>query len=102
MKRSGMLVFFVAIPFGVLLGLVVPRWDRQSWYMPHMNPFGFWMGGAILVIALVVVLLVLPRTDASSSTMDAKRQLDLRFARGDITEAEYREIRAILKGGGDR
>jgi uncharacterized membrane protein len=34
--------------------------------------------------------------------MDAKRQLDLRFARGDITEAEYREIRAILKGGGDR
>ena len=63
----------------------------------------FWALFAVLVLALLVVGVVwLVRTLAgsgpSSSTSTARQELDLRYARGDLTREEYQQRRADLEG----
>jgi putative membrane protein len=63
----------------------------------------FWAIFAVLVLALLVVGVVwLVRTLASpspGSTSSARQELDLRYARGELTPEEYQQRRADLEGG---
>jgi putative membrane protein len=64
----------------------------------------FWAIFAVLVLALLVVGVVwLVRTLASpgpgSATSTARQELDLRYARGELTREEYQQRRADLEGG---
>jgi putative membrane protein len=63
----------------------------------------FWALFAVLVLALLVVGVVwLVRTLAgpgpSGSTSAARQELDLRYARGELTREEYQQRRADLEG----
>lgn len=102
MTRTGILVFFVAALLGALVVLLFRGWPNHVGYMPHMGFYGVWMIGALLISALVLILLVgTIRPNQQTTVLEAKRLLDQRLARGDITETEYRDIRTILKGGED-
>jgi putative membrane protein len=64
----------------------------------------FWAIFAVLVLALLVVGVVwLVRTLAGpspgSATSTARQELDLRYARGELTREEYQQRRADLEGG---
>jgi putative membrane protein len=64
----------------------------------------FWAIFAVLVLALLVVGVVwLVRTLASpgpgSATTSARQELDLRYARGELTREEYQQRRTDLEGG---
>jgi putative membrane protein len=63
----------------------------------------FWAIFAVLVLALLVVGVVwLVRTLTSpgpGSTSSARQELDLRYARGELTREEYQQRRADLEGG---
>jgi putative membrane protein len=64
----------------------------------------FWAIFAVLVLALLVVGVVwLVRTLASpgpgSATTSARQELDLRYARGELTPEEYQQRRTDLEGG---
>ena len=63
----------------------------------------FWALFAVLVLALLVVGVVwLVRTLAGpgpgGSTSAARQELDLRYARGELTREEYQQRRADLEG----
>ena len=63
----------------------------------------FWLIFALLVLALLVVGVVwLIRTLAGpgpgSATSAARQELDLRYARGELTREEYQQRRADLEG----
>jgi putative membrane protein len=61
----------------------------------------FWLIFAVLVLALLVVGVVwLVRTLAGpgSATSAARQELDLRYARGELTREEYQQRRADLEG----
>ena len=66
---------------------------------------GFWAIFALLVLALLVVGVVwLVRTlagpgPAGDATSTARQELDLRYARGELTREEYQQRRADLEGG---
>ena len=65
----------------------------------------FWLIFALLVLALLVVGVVwLVRTLAGPSpggaTSAARQELDLRYARGELTREEYQQRRADLEGRG--
>lgn len=62
----------------------------------------FWALFAVVVLALLVVGVVwLVRTLAGtgSATGTARQELDLRYARGELTREEYQQRRADLEGG---
>jgi putative membrane protein len=64
----------------------------------------FWAIFAVVVLALLVVGVVwLVRTLASpgsgGATSTARQELDLRYARGELTREEYQQRRADLEGG---
>jgi putative membrane protein len=64
----------------------------------------FWAIFALLVLALLVVGVIwLIRTLASpgpgSATSIARQELDLRYARGELTREEYQQRRVDLEGG---
>jgi putative membrane protein len=64
----------------------------------------FWAVFALLVLALLVVGVVwLVRTLAgagpASTLSTARQELDLRYARGELTREEYQQRRADLQGG---
>jgi putative membrane protein len=63
----------------------------------------FWAIFAVLVLALLVVGVVwLVRTLASpgpGATSSARQELDLRYARGELTREEYQLRRTDLEGG---
>jgi putative membrane protein len=63
----------------------------------------FWAIFALLVLALLVVGVIwLVRTLASpgpgSATSTARQELDLRYARGELTREEYQQRRVDLEG----
>jgi putative membrane protein len=64
----------------------------------------FWLIFAVVVLALLVVGVVwLVRTLAGpgpggSTTSAARQELDLRYARGELTREEYQQRRADLEG----
>jgi len=63
----------------------------------------FWVLFAVVVLALLVVGVVwLVRTLAGpgpgGSTSTARQELDLRYARGDLTREEYLQRRSDLEG----
>jgi putative membrane protein len=63
----------------------------------------FWLIFAVLVLALLVVGVVwLVRTLAGpgsgGATSAARQELDLRYARGELTREEYLQRRADLEG----
>jgi putative membrane protein len=62
-----------------------------------------WAIFAVLVLALLVVGVVwlvrtLARPSPDSTTSAARQELDLRYARGDLTREEYQQRRADLEG----
>jgi putative membrane protein len=64
----------------------------------------FWAIFALLVLALLVVGVVwlvrtLARSGPTSTTSTARQELDLRYARGELTREEYQQRRADLEGG---
>jgi putative membrane protein len=63
----------------------------------------FWALFAVLVLALLVVGVVwlvrtLPGPGPGGSTSAARQELDLRYARGELTREEYQQRRADLEG----
>jgi len=63
----------------------------------------FWAVFAILLLALLIVgivWLVRALAGPGSSTGTARQELDLRYARGELTREEYLQRRADLEGRG--
>lgn len=80
--------------------------DQTTWWMSH--GFG-WMWVFPLTFLLVLVLLAVvlmrgavgPRGDGHGSQMpreSAREILDRRYARGEISKAEYEEMKRTLEG----
>ena len=83
---------------------------NNEWY-----GFGGWMGGGwlwmlLLIVAVVMLIVWALRGSAGSSSSQpppsqrAERQtpletLDMRFAKGEISEDEYKSMRRTLTGG---
>ena len=63
----------------------------------------FWAIFAVVVLALLVVGVVwLVRTltgPSPGATSTARQELDLRYARGELTREEYQQRRTDLEGG---
>lgn len=79
------------------------------WGCSHMGPglgHGMWGGGffgwVITLSIVVVIALVLARwfrfgEKSGADTRDSLKILDDRFARGEISEQEYRKMRDVLE-----
>lgn len=95
-------------------GTVTKMWGyRGDGYGMHDDAgAGFWVMVVMMLLVLVAVLallyLLVVRTGGTSGRDQggvageprvADRLLDERFARGEIDEDEYRQRRAVLRGG---
>ncbi len=91
-------------------------WDNDSSWMSWGNGTGgmmgrsgwptviFWMGSIAIILILVVLLMAVmvnrkkrSNDSKSSSEKSAKEMLDIRFARGEVTEEEYLQIRKHIE-----
>lgn len=75
------------------------------WGFSHMGHGMFgtgFLGWAITLLIIVLVVLLLgrlfrPDKKISTDTRDSMKILDDRFARGEISEQEYRKMREVLE-----
>lgn len=72
-------------------------------WVPGMNPAWMWLYGALSLVAVVVLIVWTVRVlrDGSASPVgprrsDARRILDDRYARGELSTEQYREQIAAL------
>ena len=75
----------------------------MRWYMPGMMRSGFvlmTLSSALfwaLVVGAVVVVAVLATRPSRPAQLTARQVLDQRYAHGEITKAEYEEMRRTLE-----
>jgi putative membrane protein len=70
-------------------------WHGGAW--GYIMMFGSWAFIALLVYLVVRAVTGSERRDGSPRRGEALRILDERLARGEITEQEYRDRRALLQ-----
>ena len=68
-------------------------WGAGGWLMMSVLMVAFW---TLLVVGVLWLMRVTRPVPSTTTGNDARRLLDERFARGEITEDEYRSRRDVL------
>ena len=77
-------------------------WGNWGWCMPGYFGWGGWVMGLVMVAVLAVVIVLgirlVNRTDRSHQREESALEvLKKRYARGEISQEEYRTMREDLK-----